>query len=75
MTYPLPANHIGISTRYAYLPTRHGLSLMDLKTGESVFFQPGDEESLIRDEIEPLLMCGNPSAVEEIAASVLGAYF
>lgn len=74
MTYPLPANHIGISTRYAYLPTRHGLSLMDLKTGESVFFQPGDDESAIREKIEPL-MAYTHADLDELACYVLGDYF
>ena len=74
MTHPLPDNHIGISTRYAYLPTRHGLSLLDLKTGESVFFQPGDDESAIREQIEPL-MAYNHADLDQLAYYVLGDYF
>jgi hypothetical protein len=47
---------------------------MDLKTGESVFFQPGDEESLIREEIEPLLIDDAPG-YDDRAHYMLGAYF
>ena len=73
--HPLPRGHIRISTRYAYAPfPRCGVSLMDLATGESVFFRPGDDESVFRETLDALKEC-DESIIDHVAHVALSEYF
>lgn len=75
MEHPLPKGHIRLSTRYAYAPLRCGLSLMDLKTGASLYVQPGDDEAVIREVIDALCECAEESIIDHVAHVALGEYF
>jgi hypothetical protein len=71
---PRPNGYIRLSADYAYAPLRVGLSLMQLSTGREVYFQPGDDESAIRETIDALQECP-AQIVDHVAHCALGDYF
>lgn len=65
---------IKLSTGYAYTPLRVGLTVTQLSTGREVYFQPGDDESAIRETIDALREV-DESRVDMVADIALGEYF
>lgn len=49
----LPAGYIAITPEFSYAPLRVGLSLRH-ESGAEIYFQPGDAETEIREEIAAL---------------------
>lgn len=71
---PRPNGYIRLSADYVYAPLNVGLSLMQLSTGREVYFQPGDDESAIRETIDALGEV-DESRVDMVADIALGDYF
>ncbi len=63
-----------LSTEYSYTPHRFGLSVRHDPSGREIYFQPGDDESTIRDTIDALHEC-DESTLDAMAHVALSDYF
>jgi len=70
----LPRGYITLPAGYAYAPLRVGLTLRNPE-GREVYFQPGDDESIIRETFASLDECDDPKIAEHCAIVALSAYF
>lgn len=78
-----PTGYLAIGGGYSYAPLRCGLVLRNNVTDKEIYFQPGDDESAIRAEIEALdELSGNietrhisEDKFNSVCDMVLGDYF
>jgi len=70
----LPQGYFQLPAKYSYAPLRVGLVLRN-PWGREVYFQPGDDESIIRETLASLDECDDPRIAEDCAIVALSAYF
>lgn len=70
----LPRGYLPLPGGYSYAPLRVGLALRN-PAGTDVYFQPGDDETIIRDTIDALGECDCPDLAATMAHISLSDYF
>jgi hypothetical protein len=73
-TLELPQGYFPLPAGYAYAPLRVGLTLRNPE-GREVYFQLGDDESIIRETFAAIDECDNPKIAAHCAIVALSDYF